>query len=145
MKLADITQQYDAMIEYGKKQLPSGEEYLGLVHAVEELSGVNKFLREYVFGWLINMLAKGPRMYGVLYSDKTLVIMGFKQKTFTASFEPEFSYSKAINTVKFKKGLGKYTLLTETQEGKKLKLTISSYGDAKKDLEMLSSLVKPEA
>ena len=140
--MANHVEQYEAAVAYGKNQLPEGEEYLGIVHAVEEFSGVNKFLRQYVFGWLINMLSKGPRTYAIIYSEKTMVIIGFVQKALVGSFEPEFSFTKPIPSAKITKGLGKYTLLTEGQDGKKLKLTISSYGDAKKDLEALASLAK---
>lgn len=140
----NYAEEYQAAIEYGKGQLPAGEEFKAMVIGVEEFSMMQKFLRQYVFGWLVNMLSKQPRTYGVVYSDNTLVVMGFKQTMVTMSYEPEFHFVKPLSSVKVKKGLGKYSLFTEDKDGKKLELTISGFGDTKKDLEYLAELAIAE-
>ena len=66
--------------------------------------------------------------------------MGFKQSLVSISYEPEFHFVRPVSSVSVKKGLGKYSLFTENQDGKKLELTITSYGDVKKDMDYLAGL-----
>ncbi|MFV0350731.1 MAG: hypothetical protein ACK5JF_00240 [Oscillospiraceae bacterium] len=79
-------------------------------------------------------------MYLIVFSDKSVVLVGLKQTTISVDYTPEFHMVKTLKEISFKKGFGKYVAKTQNAEGKDVRVQIDAHGENKQHLEHLASV-----